>query len=395
MKFSVWLLVLALTLWGRGDLVLEAQSDRSHLMVDEGAIVRLAYHLPLSAGTPRVRPLFEQEGIRVVLLDSHDEANATHTLGWRRAMIYPTKSGTLHLNFGLVVGLPKGNDSQNYERFKDISAFNTLIDQTFKAPLTLQVQPHPPTTIPPLIGDMRVHIEASSRQVKPREPLRVKVVIEGRGNLDVVTLPSLSMAGVTIFQAPPQRDIHLEGDKRVGRVVFALTMTSEKSFDIPTLQWSLIDQTSTLRPLATNPLHITVTKEAALPLMSQETKGWPWQEILTVGIALGLVMFGVKLLPPTLSWRRPQNNQPKSLREKILQAQDDKALLSLLLPFASAYLHNHQIIEKLENNVYHGGKEVINREEIVRWVEEIVKIGPAAWHDEDPFGSSSTEITSL
>ena len=61
----------------------------------------------------------------------------------------------------------------------------------------------------------------------------------------------------------------------------------------------------------------------------------------------------------------------RTILQKVQRAKDDKSLFELLAPYANAHPVIKSTLTKLEQNLYRGGNEKIDKEDILEALEEI------------------------
>ncbi|MFN7133889.1 MAG: BatD family protein, partial [Myxococcales bacterium] len=116
------------------------------------------------------------------------------------------------------------------------------------APLTLDVQPHPPGAPPGFepanVGQWKLSMEATATQVELGQPLTLRVVLEGTGNINGVSVPRLpAIPGVRAYDPTTSDKVSVQRGKVGGRRTLEYLLMPERTgeFELPALSFTYFD----------------------------------------------------------------------------------------------------------------------------------------------------------
>lgn len=138
--------------------------------------------------------------------------------------------------------------------------------------LTLQVKPlpagAPPGMAPGNVGQWRLTAQAAEGQVELGQPITVRLVLEGRGNLKNVTVPPLTGPGELKIYDPTLTDTPAGKGKMGGRRVLEYLVLPQNTgtFTLPSVAFPYFDPESQRYEVSrTPPLTFTVVPGAGAP----------------------------------------------------------------------------------------------------------------------------------
>jgi BatD DUF11 like domain len=193
-------------------------------------------------------------------------------------------------------------------------------------PLTITVKPLPEANKPAgfngAVGNFTIEASLGSKTVAAQDEATLHVVVKGKGNLPVVTAPSVDWpAGIDAFDPTSRENVNKNAVPMSGTKSFDYMFTARDSGDylIPAINLSYFDPSSqTYKTTNTDPLELRVTPAAKRPhpgpteppAASSSTGGSPGGFVRGLELTLaGLVVLGVLWF-----WRRLNRKQKEAVK---------------------------------------------------------------------------------
>jgi len=198
----------------------------------------------------------------------------------RKVALFPTSVAEYTIQPG-VIKVSVRQEPKNSGPFDDFfddsffsgaSFFSRRIEKLLKPdPLTVTVRPFPETGKPKsfngAVGQFRLSASVDKGEVKQNEPVTLKLVLEGEGNIETLAKPPLpELTGFKIYEGDSSNELFKQGANIGGRKTFEIIFipTDAGDMSIPPLEFSFFDpkrQTyQTLRSQAF-PLKVTPSNE--------------------------------------------------------------------------------------------------------------------------------------
>ncbi len=118
-------------------------------------------------------------------------------------------------------------------------------------PINLTVKPFPeagkPASFQGAVGNFRLSATADKQSLKQNEPLTVKLVVEGQGNIETLNKPPLpDLPQFKIYESDTSSELYKTGDVIGGRKTFEIVFipTEPGKFKIPSLEFSFFNPPS-------------------------------------------------------------------------------------------------------------------------------------------------------
>lgn len=279
-------------------------------------------------------------------------------------LIYPLKSGDIHITFDLVKKVTTDESlaysfSGDRDNVKKLVTTDTHVNLP---PLEIRVKPLPEGTV--FVGDFTLTYDIKKHQANAYEPLPFQVNIKGKGYPPLVETLLPKEGNFTRFTEKPIVKSVSTKQGTQSTVTYPMALSHDQSFtlspivlkafdpktkksytlDIPSQQFD-IEQADTR--------HLVDTVDA--PDIAKED--WSWLSTL-----LGYVVAFFAGYITALSWRWKKKKSQKEdhpLVQKIRNCKDEKALLQVLI--AADNTHFTSSIEKLESSLYGNGKINLNK----------------------------------
>jgi hypothetical protein len=183
----------------------------------------------------------------------------------QRLALFPTRSGPIELGaFQADVVVRVGSDSP-FDPFPDVRRVTRR-----SAPLTVQVKPLPPGAPPGFdsvdVGTMTLAASLSERAAAAGQPVTLRLVAQGEGNVKAWALPALpKVAGLRAFAPTSTDKVAPKGTRIAGlrAVETVLVPEAEGTLVIPPLAWPVFDpRTGAYQVLRTAELRLEVAAPA-------------------------------------------------------------------------------------------------------------------------------------
>ncbi|MDD3323617.1 MAG: BatD family protein [Sulfurospirillaceae bacterium] len=304
------------------------------------------------------KPVYEEDGFMV------------HSLSY---YVFPQKAGDLSIEKAKIeLALPQ-RDSSN-------DMFRMFVSQVrwksvFSNPITLHVEPLEGTN---LYGDFSLNITADKREIGKNEAVNVLVEIKGEGNFDDISSFSLVAKGANIFADEPKVKSYIQKDKLMGQWSQKFSLSGAQDFTIEPLVLTFFDaKKRALKTLKTEPIDIKVSgdaqKEESIKYIfkTESNQSAPIQETQNVakngfdmvsfafGFALAIALLvGFFIFKKVFSFKKFQYSE--------------RALLKMFLKHKGKNEAIDKIIMELEENIYRGGTNRINKRATKKILEDFV-----------------------
>lgn len=297
-----------------------------------------------------------------------------------RYLYFPQKAGELEIEPAKIkVAVPK--------RERDVFGFvmqrpkwKTLVAN----PLEVAVKPLPQDIR--LVGDFTITAQVDKTSVKRGEPVNLKIVVEGTGNIEDLQVADPKMEGVTRFSDDANVTQKIENGILKVRWEKNYALIGEKSFVIPSMQIAYFDpESERVKMPATQDFSITVEGGGAavsstsdrivtameLPKEKVSTGGGTASIATLLTVALLALLAGVAATLGSLrakAWwiarRRPKRPTLKSDAQK----------LQALLPYISTDGEASEWAERLQRAILAGEKCEIDAKSYRKLMERLKNI---------------------
>ncbi len=306
-------------------------------------------------------------------------------------LIFPQKSGELKIpatfvQIGKAVPMGSGFD----DPFFNNSLFSQIKwSKIYSNSITINVKPLPNNL--ELYGHFLLTAKTDKTKVNANEPVNLTIKVEGEGNIDDVKKFNLKIPDAMVYANEPEVKSAIVNGKYKGVFTQKIAIVADKNFTIPSLSLSYFDKDLNKSvTVKTNPINIEVvgtpkvsntpkveiskTTKKALPQTETKQKvvvknsNNLWYVYLVVGLILGILLTLIiqKLKPSS------KNKKLKPILEQIKKAKSDRELYKLLLPYAKDDEYLKDKLNKLEENIYKGQKNKIDKYELIDYFEQII-----------------------
>ena len=245
-----------------------------------------------------------------------------------------------------------------------------------------------------LYGDYTIMARVDKKRVHANKPVNLTLTVQGKGNIDDVKKFDLDIANVIVYADEPKIRSGEQNGEYGGVLTQKIALIADQNFTIPSLSLEYFDKKSkSVKMVKTEPIDIEVigggaglkaqpsievspTQKIEVPKVTQsnvQTKVVTKTEdsylkyiFLGIGFLLGV---GAMMLVNMLKKAKEAKKETDMVRA-IRKAKDDQALFNLLLPYSKKDKRISKALNLLEENIYKGGKNKIDKEELMEVFEE-------------------------
>ena len=243
-----------------------------------------------------------------------------------------------------------------------------------------------------IYGDFKFEAKVDKLKTKANEPINLTVTVKGIGNVDDIGEFKLDIKDAIIYADKPEKKIYTNDKEELGEFTQKFAIVSDRNFTIQPLKFKFFhSKYKRIMERKSSPFKIEVeqslikTQTAKLEKLDEQTSQTTKTEIIyekaskTMLTLFALGGFFVGLLTYFLLTKVKGNNKDISKKseqpfaKRIKKSKSDKELLSLLLPYGDRSLRMKNVIKDLEENVYGGKNNKINKVDLVKNIEVFLK----------------------
>jgi len=248
-----------------------------------------------------------------------------------------------------------------------------------------------------IYGDFKIKAIVDKKTIQANKALNLTIAIEGEGNLEDIEKFSLDIPEAVVYADEPI----IKGSAYDGNYqgVFSqkIAIVADRNYTIPSISLSYFDKkTNAKKTISTQPIDIVVKGGSNTPKIETSTpklqtalsnanenkkevsddktvvskESNPYEKYIYLLIG---TLFGAIITYLLLGYKPKKRVSKKpDIIKQIQKAKDDKTLFELLLPYANKDKDIKEQLDKLEKNIYKGGKEKIDKDLILDYFEEVV-----------------------
>jgi len=225
-----------------------------------------------------------------------------------------------------------------------------------------------------VFGDFKAEFIADKTTANANEPVKVTLKIKGCG--DIYDLPDfkLNIQDATIYENTPKIKTYIKNGKLCGTYTKEFTIIADKDVRIPPVEFKTFNgKTQTVKTNrllihiinSNKPVHKQqVTKIEEKIIYKTKTNYVLTFLVFIIGIIIGVLITYV-------IQHKPFIHDENDIIKKIKKA-DEKELFNLLLEY-SYDSRIEEILKELEENIYSGKNNKINKKEIIKIIKKIKK----------------------
>lgn len=191
------------------------------------------------------------------------------TVTWSQYVMFPQITGKLEVPSIIFNGIvvQENRNVDPFEAFFNGGSGYVEVKKQIKAPgITIQVYPLPskPNGFSGGVGTFNVKSEIDKTELKANDPLTIKVVVSGVGNLKLIKQPELKFPkDFDTYDPKLTEKTHLTSNGHEGEVVYEYLAVPrhQGKFDIPGIDFTYYDtKTRQYKTLTTEAFHLNVAK---------------------------------------------------------------------------------------------------------------------------------------
>ena len=293
-----------------------------------------------------------------------------------RYLIFPQKSGAINIDSGRMdagIMQKRSREFFSFERVKWKSLFSN--------DLTIKVNPLPQGV--DIYGNFKLDAKVDKLKTKANEPVNLTITIKGVGNIDNIEPYKLDIKNAIVYADKPEKKIYTNDKEELGEFTQKFAIVSDRDFTINPLEFKFLDSNDKeVKLLKSKEFKIEVQQSLIKTQTAKLEKGDQTEQIIETKIVYEnvsktkLILFTIGgflagLLTAFLlkyPWKKIKIDE-LPLAKKVKNSKNDKELLSLLLPHTSKSKKIKNLIKELEENVYEGKKNIIDRADLIKNIE--------------------------
>lgn len=229
-------------------------------------LIELDYKMPDLAGfhTQEV-PLPQQKSFHIEQVNGRSYRCVT----WSQYVMFPQMTGKLEipsLTFNGTV-IQRNRNVDPFEAFFNGGSGYVEVKRSIKAPgLTIQVDPLPtrPTNFSGGVGKFNISAQINKTEVKANDPVTIRVVVGGTGNLKLIKQPVLNLPkDFDKYDAKVTDKTKLTTNGIEGNMIydFLIVPRNQGTYDIPAIEFTYYDiAANAYKTIKTQPFKLTVSK---------------------------------------------------------------------------------------------------------------------------------------
>jgi len=243
-----------------------------------------------------------------------------------------------------------------------------------------------------LYGDFKIFTSVDKQKVHANKPVNLTVTVEGMGNIDDVKKFDLSLDNAIVYADEPKVTSHQSQNTFTQKIA----VIADQNLTIPSLSLKFFDkETQEVKTVKSEPIEIEVigggkglvqpakiemspSSIVTTPLVEEKHKfsasskvvveeetAWLKYLFMFIGFILGATVTYLFFI-----FKKREHSKEIDIVKAIRKAKDDRALFELLLPHSKEGRVITHALNQLEENLYRGGTNKIDRELLMEFFEE-------------------------
>jgi len=309
---------------------------------------------------------FLSEGFLVKELPNSQQKDLNgYTIYQNNYILFPQKSGIFTIQNQLI-NIATREPKTNFMKWKRVFSKEQSI-QVLPLPNKISIQ-----------GAFKIEASVDKKETKQNTPVNLTIKIEGLGNINDIPEFPLVLKNEIAYSTKPQIKTVLQNGRFGGVFVQKVSIISENDFTIPPFSLQYFNPiTKQIQKITTEPINIKVTgmakdtpqiekadKNGNVPKNSlQDNDAFIRYSYGLIGFLIGLIIAYV--FTKQSKWKKADTPFVKQIKT----SKNDKELYYLLLPHSQ----NPKLkvfIRLLEENIYKGKKEKIDKQSLIDILDE-------------------------
>lgn len=261
----------------RGDLFIKVTANKKHVHEQEPILLtykvytlvdltQLEGKMPdLTGFHTQEIPLPQQKSYHIERVNGR----AYRCVTWSQYVMYPQMTGNLEIPSitfnGTVV--QQNRDVDPFEAFLNGGSGYIEVKRSIKAPgMTIQVDPLPkrPANFSGGVGKFNISAQMNKKEVKANDPVTIRVVVGGTGNLKLIKQPKLNVPkDFDTYDAKVTDKTRLTSNGIEGNMIydFLVVPRNQGVYDIPPVEFTYYDTNENVyKTVKTQPFKLEVRK---------------------------------------------------------------------------------------------------------------------------------------
>ena len=304
----VWIVTMG-QLWGGSYhwSVLEAPKA---LVVGQSGIIRYQCRFDTSAAdyTVEFKPS-NGTNYKASILTQRDQIQDNKRVQTFDVLIVPTQAGAIDIDLAALIRHTTLASIENASIGRDNVKKYDFNDETAHLP---QVVLHAKENPQAITGELMLEVHTDTKMVRAHEPLHLRVIVKGKGNLDALVPFDVNISGVKVFSEPLQKSLTLSAQGFEGEVSQEFALVAGESYTIKPLSLSYYDTVKNrVVVLKSKPVYVEVGEGYELSSLLDVPKMSDYGTLKRYGYALFFIGLGIGL-NEAVRWlwkRRPRGKK--------------------------------------------------------------------------------------
>jgi len=244
-----------------------------------------------------------------------------------------------------------------------------------------------------LYGDYSIKATVEKHKVYANKPVNLTVTVQGVGNIDDVKKFDLDIANVIVYADEPKIRSGEQNGVYGGVFTQKIALIADQNFTIPSLSLDYFDKKSkSVKTVKTKPIDIEVVGGGAGVKAQPSIEVSPSQKIEAQKVAppiktkvitktedsylkylflgIGFLLGVGSMLLVNMFKNSKEAKKETDMVKAIRRAKNDQSLFNLLLPYSKKDKRISKALNLLEENLYKGSDNKIDKEELMEVFEE-------------------------
>lgn len=382
------------------DFVVEIALDKNESYVGEPLNLSLSFKSKLNAHADQVQlgePKLEHFWVKK-RDDVSKKSEGEYVVQIIHYLLFPQKAGTYEIP-AIEAMIGKVAQRQSRGGFFDDPFFNRLTQELrwqkiYSNSLKIKIKPLPNGL--EVFGNYEMEASVDKQKVHANKPVNLTLTIKGEGNIDDIQKFDLDIDNVIVYADEPKITASEIHGIYQGEFKQKIALIADANFTIPSLSLSYFDKlTQKVKTIKSKPIDIEViggttqatskasTIEVGKTAETPQVLEAPQNKAISTKVVTKTEDSYVKYLFLTLGFvlgassilvlnyvRKKEPKKESDMIKAIRKAKDDQALFSLLLPHSKKHKVISEVLNQLEENLYRGGSNVIDKERVMEVFEE-------------------------
>ena len=317
------------------------------------------------------RPSFQDFFVKQLSQKTYNKNN--YTVTEYSFLLIPQKAG----NYKIGPILAKiGYLSQENNPFND-PFFNMMVSSIkykniFSNSIDLNISSIPSNAV---YGNFKASLSSDKTEIKANEPVKVTLNIQGCGDFYDLGDFKLNINDATVYENSPNIKTFIKNNKLCGNYTKEFTIISNHNIIVPQITFNSFD--GKIHNISTNKLFIKVigTNTQKHPVIKNNVKEIIKTKIvyknnfieLIIAVIVGII---IGVLATQLIKNIKSKNEDNFIKQ--IKKANDKELFNILLEYSN-HPEIEKILKKLEENIYSGKNNKINKKEIIKIIKNLEK----------------------